>query len=166
MTNSVYDSEVDVSKYLRLMARYERLMEITRQINSVLDLHSVLQRIIEASIELTHTEQASILLIDQSTGELRFEASSNLSGGAMEQIVVPMEGSLAGWIATHGEPVLVEDARNDPRFFKKVDHTIKFETRNLLGVPMIAHGKVIGVVQAINKKDDKVFWTEDDVNTL
>ncbi|NJL92397.1 MAG: GAF domain-containing sensor histidine kinase [Anaerolineae bacterium] len=106
------------------------------------------------------------MLIDQSTGELRFEASSNLSGGAIEQIVVPMDGSIAGWIATHGEPVLVEDARNDPRHHSKVDKTINFETRNLLGVPMIAHGKVIGVVEAINKINDDEPWSEDDVNTL
>ena len=112
------------------------------------------------------TEQSSILLIDPSTGELRFEASSSLSGGAMEQIVVPMEGSLAGWVATNGEPVLVENTQADNRWFSKIDQTIKFETRNLLGVPMIAHGKVIGVVEVINKVNDQEPWTEDDVNTL
>lgn len=164
--DNVNPSEFQVSKYLQLMARYERLMEITRQLNSVLDLHALLLRIIDASIELTRTEQSSILLIDPTTGELRFEASSSLSGGAMEQIVVPMEGSLAGWVATHGEPVLVEDTQKDERFFNKVDQTIKFETRNLLGVPMIAHGKVIGVVEVINKLNPEEPWTEDDVNTL
>lgn len=158
--------EFHVSKYLQLMARYERLMEITRQLNSTLDLNTLLLRIIDASIELTRTEQASILLIDQNTGKLHFEASSSLSGGAMEQIEVPIEGSLAGWVVTHGDPVLVEDARNDPRFFSKVDQTIKFKTRNLLGVPMIAQGKVIGVVEVLNKVYEDETWTEDDVNTL
>jgi signal transduction histidine kinase len=158
-------TEFQISKYLQLMARYERLMEITRQLNSVLDLNTLLLQIIEASVELTHTEQSSILLIDPTTGELRFQASSSLSGGTMEQIVVPMEGSLAGWVATHGEPVLVEDAQSDDRFFNKVDRVIDFETRNLLGVPMIAHGKVIGVVEVINKVNDE-GWSEDDVNTL
>ncbi len=141
-------------------------MEITRQLNSVLDLNTLLLRIIDASCELTRTEQASILLIDPNSGELRFEASSSLSGGAMEEIVVPMEGSLAGWVATHGEPVLVEDTKTDDRFFNKVDQTIQFETKNLLGVPMIAHGKVIGVVEVINKINEDEPWTEDDVNTL
>jgi signal transduction histidine kinase len=158
--------DFQISKYLQLMARYERLMEITRQLNSVLDLHTLLLRIIDASTELTRTEQSSILLVDPATGELRFEASSSLSGGAMAEIVVPMDGSLAGWVVTHGEPVLVEDASRDERFFSKVDQTIQFETRNLLGVPMIAHGKVIGVVEVINKIDAAEPWTEDDVNTL
>jgi len=166
MMDNTNPSDFQVSKYLQLMARYERLMEITRQLNSVLDLNTLLLHIIDASIELTRTEQSSILLIDPSTGELRFEASSSLSGGAMEQIVVPLEGSLAGWVATHGEPVLVEDTSKDSRFFNKVDRTIDFETRNLLGVPMIAHGKVIGVVEVINKISEDEAWTEDDVNTL
>jgi signal transduction histidine kinase len=166
MSDSISSNNEQIAKYFQLMARYERLMEITRQLNSVLDLSALLRRIIDASIELTRTEQSSILLISPSTGELHFEASSSLSGGAMEQIVVPMEGSLAGWVATHGEPVLVEDTKSDTRFFSKVDQTIKFETRDLLGVPMIANGKVIGVVEVINKINRDEPWTEDDVNTL
>ena len=53
MTDSTSSSDFQVSKYLQLMARYERLMEITRQLNSVLDLGTLLLHIIDASIELT-----------------------------------------------------------------------------------------------------------------
>jgi signal transduction histidine kinase len=167
MGNQGFGNEVAIRNYLQLMARYERLMEISRQLNSTLDLSTLLNRIIRAATELTDTETASIMLIDPKTGELRFEAStqSAMTRGAMEAIVVPIDGSLAGWVVRNGEPSLVEDARSDPRFFKGVDETIEFETRNLLGVPMIAHNKVIGVVQAVNKKAGSV-WTEDDINTL
>jgi len=160
-----FNNEVAIRNYLQLMARYERLMEISRQLNSTLDLGHLLNKIIKSATELTDTETASILLLDQKTGELRFEAASQMTRGAVEAIVVPIDGSLAGWVVQHGEPVLVEDARNDPRFFKGVDETIDFQTRNLLGVPMIAHNKVIGVVQAVNKRSNSP-WTEDDVNTL
>jgi K+-sensing histidine kinase KdpD len=163
----LFGNEVAIRNYLQLMARYERLMEISRQLNSTLDLGHLLNRITRAATELTDTETASIMLVDQKTGELRFEAASqaNLTRGAMEAIVVPIDGSLAGWVVQHGEPVLVEDARNDPRHFQGVDKTIDFETRNLLCVPMIAFDKVIGVVQAVNKHPGST-WTEDDVNTL
>lgn len=151
--------------YRQLMARYERLMEISRQLNSTLDLGALLGRIIDAATELTHTEEASILLLDPATGELRFEATTNMTGGAMDAIPVPMEGSLAGWVVTHGEPELVEDARGDSRWYSDVDKTTQFITRNLLAVPMKVHNEVIGVVEAINKPDDEP-WTQDDVNTL
>lgn len=160
----VFSNETAFRNYLRLMARYERLMEISQQLNSTLDLGTLLNKITRAAIELTDTETASIMLLDQATGELRFEAAVAMTRGAMEALIVPKE-SLAGWVAQHAVPVLVEDVRSDPRFFSNVDNTLDFKTRNLIGVPMIAHGKVIGVVEAINKRDS-VAWTDDDMNTL
>jgi signal transduction histidine kinase len=151
--------------YQRLMTRYERLMEISRQLNSMLDLGALLKRILEAATELTETEQASILLVDPNTGELHFEASSNLTRAEMEAIPVPLTGSLAGWVVTHGEPVLVPDVRSDSRWFNRVEKTTKFITHNLLAVPMNLQNKPIGVVETINKRGDQP-WTDDDVNTL
>ena len=59
----------------------------------------------------------------------------------------------------------MEDAHSDERWYGKVDKTMQFITRNLLAVPMKVHNQVIGVVEAINKRDD-TRWSEDDVNTL
>ncbi len=151
--------------YLALLSRYERLMEISRQLTSTLDLNALLDRIIQAAIELTDTEAASILLLDPQTGELRFEAATDISSGARDAIVIPKEGSIAGWVVTHGEFVLVPDARNDPRWFQNVEKAVDTKTRNLLAVPMRAHTKVIGTLEALNKRNDAPF-TEDDINTL
>ncbi len=159
------DAQTTPEDYHRLKARYERLMAISRQLNSTLDLSTLLNRIIDAATELTGTEEASILLIDPATGQLRFEASSNLTRAEMEAIPVPMNGSLAGWVVTHDQPVLVEDARSDERWFPRVDKTTQVITRNLLAVPMNLQNKPIGVVEAINKRDDEP-WTEDDMDTL
>ncbi len=156
---------ISPERYARLRARFERLMEISAKLNSTLDLGALLRRIIAAATELTETEFASILLIDPATGQLRFEASSNLTRAEMEAIPVPMEGSLAGWVVTHDEPVLVEDARSDERWFPRVDKTTQVNTLNLLAVPMNEQGKPIGVVEAINKLHQQP-WTPDDVATL
>lgn len=156
---------VPASSYERLKARYERLMEISKKLNSTLDLGVLLRYIVDAATELTNTELASILLIDPSTGQLRFEASSNLSRAEMEAIPVPLDSSLAGWVVTHDEPVLVADARSDRRWFPRVDKTTKVITRNLLAVPMDLQNKPIGVVEAINRRGNTP-WNEDDVSTL
>ena len=150
---------------LQRIARYERLMEISRQLTSTLDLNTLLDQIILAAVELTDTEAASILLIDPQTEELRFEAATNISSGARDALVIPKEGSLAGWVVTHGEFVLVSDTRHDPRWFRDVEKSIETPTRNLLAVPMRAHTKVIGALEALNKRDDELF-SEDDINTL
>jgi signal transduction histidine kinase len=150
---------------MSLLDRYERLIEISQQLNSTLDLNSLLRKIISAAQELTNTEAASILLIDPSTGELRFEMASNINPNEIEELIVPMEGSIAGWIATHGEPRVIEDVEREQSHFRRVDETIEFHTRSLLGVPMRAHGKVMGVLEAVNKNSGEHF-EENDINTL
>ncbi|MHB8628494.1 MAG: sensor histidine kinase [Aggregatilineales bacterium] len=159
-----FNDESAIRSYLQLLARYERLMEISRQLTSTLDLRTLLNRIIQAATELTDTEEASILLVDEKSGELRFEAATRLTPGAMEAIVVPIS-SIAGWIVQHGEPVLVEDSEHEPRLYRTVGDIVQHQTKNMLGVPMIAHERVIGVVEAINKRN-KASWNEDDVSTL
>ncbi|MEO0596247.1 MAG: GAF domain-containing sensor histidine kinase, partial [Chloroflexota bacterium] len=88
--------------------------------------------------------------------------STNIKPHEMEEITVPLEGSIAGWIMTHGEPRVIEDPSS---VYRGVDNKIDFETRNLMGVPMRAHKDVIGVVQAVNKKNGESF-TDDDVQLL
>lgn len=149
----------------QLLARYERIIEISQQLNSTLDHSHLLRKITTAAMELTNTEGASILLIDPISDELRFEYASNIRANELEKIVVPLEGSIAGWTVTHGEARVIEDVTREPHFFKRVDDTIQFQTRNLLAVPMRAHDRVIGVLEAVNKKDGERF-SEDDIKTL
>lgn len=149
----------------RLLSHYERIIEISRQLNSTLEHRSLLQQIISAVTEILHTEAASIMLLDPTTGELRFEIASNINTHTMDTLIVPIEGSIAGWIVTHGEPRVIEDVDQEPEHFTEVDNVIAFKTRNLLGVPLRTHKKVIGVLQAVNKRGGAKF-TEQDINTL
>lgn len=148
-----------------ILEHYERIIEIGRQLNSTLDHRTLLMQIVAAVTEILKTEAASILLIDPGTGELRFEISSNIDPNDSENIVVPMEGSIAGWVATHGEPRVIEDVEKEPGHFQKVDDAIAFKTRNILCVPLRTHKKVIGVVQALNKMNGRKF-NANDINTL
>ncbi len=148
-----------------LVKRYERLLEVTRTLTSTLDLPALLRTIIEAASELTDTEAASILLLDANTGQLRFEATSNVDVMQMEQIPVPLEGSIAGAIFTSKQPLLIADTHTDPRHFREVDSQIAFVTRSILGVPLLHKDNPIGVLQALNKRQGESF-SDNDVITL
>lgn len=148
-----------------LHAQYKRIFEITLQLGSTYDHISLLRKIVFAAQELINTEVASILLMDDSIGKLRFAMSTNINPHEMEEITVPLEGSIAGWIMTHGEPRVIGDSEHGVNVFRGVDEKIDFHTRNLLGVPMRAHKDVIGVVQAVNKKNGEKF-DDDDIQLL
>lgn len=147
-----------------LLDHYERIMEISLELNATFDLMSLLRKIVSAARELIHTEAASIMLVDEVTGQLRFTIASNIKPHEMENIVIPMEGSVAGWIVTHGEPRVINKIESEPQHFEGVDKEIHFQTRNMLGVPMRTHDKVIGVLQAVNKHGDERF-NDDDIMT-
>lgn len=146
------------------LENYRRILEISKQLNSTLEYRALLQQIVAAVVEVLRVEAATIMLMDPATGELRFEIASNLRPQETEKILVPMEGSIAGWIVTHGEPRVIEDVTKEPNHFRKVDADTDFETRNLLGVPLKTHTKVIGVLQAVNKPSGK--FTSEDINLL
>lgn len=148
-----------------LVAHYEYLIEISQQLNSTLDLAELLRKIAAAAEELTNTEASSIMLHDPQTDALRFEVTSNLNPNQTESIIVPIEGSIAGWIFQHGEPRVIEDVSKEPTYFGGVADQVAFQTRNLLGVPMRAHTRVIGVLEAVNKRDTRRF-DEQDIKTL
>jgi signal transduction histidine kinase len=154
----------DHADYPLLLRRMERLIEISQIIASTLDHHKLLRTIIQAARELTDAEAASILLADTQSGELRFEATTNIEASRMEGLVVPMDSSIAGWIFTNAQPVFVPDTSQDPRWNRNVDSKVEFTTRSILGVPLTHGGKALGVIQALNKQTGT--FDEDDLTTL
>lgn len=155
---------VQASSGESLLSRYERIIEISQQLNSTLDHTALLNQIISAAIELTETEAASILLLDPTSGELRFELSSNMTSSEIADLVVPMEGSIAGWVVRHGEARVIEDVEHEPGFFRNVDVAIEFHTQSILAVPMRARNRVIGALEAVNKRGGS--FTAEDIRTL
>ncbi|MEO1289794.1 MAG: GAF domain-containing sensor histidine kinase, partial [Chloroflexota bacterium] len=148
-----------------LQSQYKRIFDITLQLGSTYDHVALLKKIVVAAKELIDVEAASIMLMDDALGQLRFAMSTNINPHEMDELTVPLEGSIAGWIVTHGEPRVIEDSDSNENHFRGVGEKIDFQTRNLLGVPMRAHKDVIGVVQAVNKLNGAKF-SDDDVQLL
>jgi len=151
-------SEQELTKRL---AQLERIIEISRSLNSTLSRRPLIYQIVNAARELTHTEASSIMLVDRKTGELHFEAATGARSQEIRSAVVPMDGSVAGWVVQNDEPLVVEDAQQDPRFYRQLDSQIGFQTRSLIAVPLAVRGKIIGVLEAVNKLGGEPFSDED-----
>lgn len=147
-----------------VIQRYERLLDINRSLASTLDVPSLLRTIVNAAAEITDCESASILLVDPTTNELRFEAATNLDPTETAGIVVPKE-SIAGWIAQHNEALIIPDVSNDPRFYQAVDEQTTFITRSILGVPLSHNNQTIGVLEALNKRNN-ARYSRGDIHLL
>jgi signal transduction histidine kinase len=135
-----------------LLERYLRLIDISRDLSSTLDLDRLLYKIVKAAADLTDSHDASILLYDESNHELYFQASTDLDVTTMRGLAVPVEGSLAGTIVKTRQPLIVMKAEDDPRHYEEIGESVQYKTESLLGVPLITKEKIVGVLEALNKR--------------
>jgi signal transduction histidine kinase len=134
---------------------YLRLIEISRDLASTLDLDTLLKDIVRASADITHAEAASILLYDDTSRQLYFQVSTNIDEPTMRGFVVPIDKSVAGWVVSNRKSVRIDDAHQDLRHFSDIEQTIGFSTKSMLGIPLITKNKVVGVLEVLNKKRGK-----------
>lgn len=162
-TRSAKD-ESAIRNYPRLLKRYARLLDVSSELVSTLDQGSLLQHIAEVARELTTSEASSILLYDPQTNQLYFEAATGPLKKGFSRSAVPTDNSIAGWIYTNQEPLLVEDTKTDPRFYADIDLQTNFLTRSILGVPLQTKDKTIGVIEVLNKEQGT--FVDDDLLIL
>lgn len=141
--------------------RYKRLIEISRDLASTLDLDPLLDRILAAACDIAEAQAASILLYDSAARQLYFQAATNMDP-MMRGIVVPMD-SIAGWVVNNRQPLRIDDAHNDTRYFKKVAKTVNLDTINIIGVPLITKDKVVGVMEVLNKEQGQFNEIDEDM---
>ena len=145
--------------------RLEHLIELTKHINSTLELNKLLDNMLQISTDMLQAEAGSILLLDEDKNELFFAAATGEKKDKLKDIRVPVGEGIAGWVARENKSVLVADAQNDPRFFKKVDQKTAFKTTSIIAVPLLTKDRLIGVVEVLNKKN-KHFFNEEDTSLL
>ena len=150
------------SKASVAVADLERLLDLSALLTSTLDLPSVLTKVLQNAEALMEAEASSVMLYDAAAGELFYEVALGEAGGRIkEQKRLKVGVGIAGWVAEHRQPLSIEDAYQDPRFFRDFDKKTGFRTKSILCLPLLARDTLIGVAQIINKKEGRSFSTED-----
>ena len=128
-------------------------------------LRDVLLTVMSGATKSLKSEASSILLWDRRRRRLVFVATVGEKERELAEIEVPLKGSIAGWVIQNEQSVLINDVQNDPRFFSGADESTGFVTRNLICAPMEVRGKMIGVLEVLNKLGGMSF-TEADLQLL
>jgi diguanylate cyclase (GGDEF)-like protein len=135
--------------------------EVAQLLNSSLELHTVLRRLLEGLDRLLGPSHWSLLLRDEPSGDLVFVlVRSEVDRALIGQRLKPGEG-IAGWVAERGETLLLPDVAADPRFSPRMDETTSFATRSILAVPLRSGAHVTGVIEVVNALDERQFTPED-----
>ena len=137
--------------------RLERLQEVSGILTSSLDQREVRSLAMYAATQVVDAETGSLLLLDEVTNELYFDVALGEKGERVRQIRLKPGEGIAGYVAETGEPLVIHDVQNDRRFAETADKHGGFVTRNMVCVPVRVRGKMLGVLQAINKRQGGRF---------
>lgn len=129
------------------------LMEMAALVNSSHKRSVITAHAVNSICRLTQAEAGSLLLVDDITGYLEFEVVMGEQSENLPFFRIPKGQGIAGWVAENDTPLIVPDVQADERFYIYVDHELKFTTREMIAVPLRINGKVIGVLQVINKQE-------------
>ena len=156
LENKILQQEVDIAK-----KEIEFFEEVAKILTSSMELNQILVAIMKKTKEMTNAEAWSVLLVDEETGELVFERTDGKKKPKIEKYRLKLGEGIAGWVAQEGVPVIVPDVSRDERFSSKVDRQTHFRTKSLMCVPIKSKGRVIGVLEVVNKVTGGQFTNED-----
>lgn len=135
---------------------------VAENLSTATNIDRLLQKIGESVEEIIGAERSSIMLLDETGENLYFKTATGEE--ILKKLKIPVGQGIAGWIAQNKKPDIVNDPYNDERFSPETDKKTGFKTNSIIGVPMIVDNELIGVVEAINKKDRK--FNNYDMETL
>ncbi len=135
--------------------------KVGQALMTTFDINRLLSDAMQLATEVIDAGAASLMLIDEKHEELVFEVSLGSRGHVLRQQRIPLDEGIAGWVARHGQPAIANDARTDPRFSHRVDVRTGFLTQSIAAVPLKVKGRVIGVLEVLNKYAESGFNQED-----
>jgi signal transduction histidine kinase len=152
-------------KAVTTRSKLKNLAEVSSLINSSLEIQMVLANAMTCVQTFMDAEASAIFELDRDRGELFFRTALGDAAEKLKDVRIKLGEGIAGWVAQTGEPVIISDAHQDPRFYRIVDSRTGFKTRTILCVPMLSKGQIVGVLEVLNRRGDQDF-TEDDLETL
>jgi diguanylate cyclase (GGDEF)-like protein len=124
--------------------------DVAKALTSSLNLDSVLQTIMQKMAEYFRPDTWSLLMVDEITDELYFAIAVGPAADSLKTLRLKMGEGIAGWVAKHGESLIVPDVYKEPRFAKRIDEMTKWQTKSVICVPLRAKHRSLGVIQLIN----------------
>ncbi|MCX8028995.1 MAG: HD domain-containing protein [Brevinematales bacterium] len=144
---------------------FGELIGILKETTEVEDINEVIEKITSITKKLLDVQASSILLRDEKSNDLYFKVVDSEKSDRIKEIRVPIDKGVAGYTVRTGKSLIVNDVSNHPDFYSGVDEKSGFITKSLMSVPIRPLGKIIGVIEVINKLKETEF-SDDDLRIL
>jgi len=152
----------DLERRIRMM---ETERDIYRQVARVtgknFDLDKLLGHYMELILYATKTEAGTLYLLNEAINELEFRVVRGPARSELEGRTMPATEGIAGWVVRTGVPYVSTDPKRDSKWSRRISKEIKFDTHDILCVPLKTKHRTLGGVEVINKEGEEPFGRSD-----
>lgn len=133
------------------------LYEITRKLNSTLDLDEVLNYVMDRVIEVTGAERGFLMLLDEASGQFSFQVARGMDQSHIKRPQFKVSRTIVNEVQMTGEPVLTDNAQHR---YSTTESVVLMSLRSIMCVPITMRDKMIGLVYVDNKSYEGIFDTD------
>lgn len=145
-----------------MVDKRDQEMDFMKQIGSILaastfDIDEVIKHTLQMIQTVINVEAGSLLLLeeDELVFKESFNSNENIKLDELKNLKLKLGMGVAGYAATRGEPIIIRDVRTSQYFYPLMDEKTGFTTKSVLCVPLISKGRVLGVIEVLNKLKDE-----------
>ncbi|GAB4338744.1 MAG: hypothetical protein Kow0089_10950 [Desulfobulbaceae bacterium] len=158
---------IEESRLMTAVAKRNKELIAIKQIGSALasstfDMKQVLEYTMQMIRALMNVEAGSLALVKD--GELEFAVAFEIDLEKLSRVKLKLGQGISGAVAARGESIIENDVQQSSNFYPQIDTITGFTTRSVLCVPMISQGKVIGIIEVLNKREGD--FSEEDRDVL
>lgn len=143
----------------RRIAEINALYRAGKSFSTTVELPELLSQIIHLVTTVIGAGTGSIMLLEEERNSLRIQAAVGLDREVIEETVLPLGSSIAGYVAQSGKPVMVEDIEKDERFQREAK--AHYRSKSLLCVPLKVKNEILGVLNLTDKTNGENFDRQD-----
>lgn len=136
-------------------AELDLLYQLEKESSGFDELDEMLDTMIVRVCERLNSKGGSILLTEQETGRLFFRGVSGPESHKLREVILEPGEGIVGWVAEHGEPVIVNAPEDDPRHDQTLANEIQIPAQAILAVPLVWDRRIIGAVEVLNPLPDE-----------
>jgi GAF domain-containing protein len=119
--------------------------------------HALLSAIVEVARSIFGAKASSILLLDEESEELVFEAVVGEGEESLLGVRFPADRGVAGFVLATRTPLVIEDVRNDPRWARDVAEDTGYVPKGLMAAPLLHEESALGVLSVLDRPEQSLF---------
>lgn len=156
--NSLKDYVGRLQKALRALSTLQHNLDTIRPDTNIFKL---IHNILTASLDAVDSENGSLALLDEETGELVFVEVLGDSRDKLLNFRLAAKTGVAGWVVANRQPRMVDDVREERAFSPAVDQLTGLRTHSLICVPLLDGDRPLGVIECVNTRSGRPFTMAD-----